>query len=151
MAKNEKCTLTNMCMVYDGNRVLVQNRRDVDWGGITFPGGHVELCESFVDSVVREVYEETGLTVSNVKLCGIKQWVQPDGSSRYIVLFFKTNTFSGELRSSAEGEVFWIDREDIFNYKLAEGFDKMLEVFLNDDFSENFAWYENEIWNVKNL
>lgn len=43
MDRSEKTVLTNMCMIYDDDgNVLVQDRRDSDWGGITFPGGHVE-------------------------------------------------------------------------------------------------------------
>ena len=55
----ETAVFTNMCMVYDekGN-VLVQNRVDPEWGGITFPGGHVEKGESFTDSVIREIRED---------------------------------------------------------------------------------------------
>ena len=80
-------------MVYDdkGN-VLVQDKIDENWGGLTFPGGHVEKGESFVDSVIREVYED---------------WPREDGS-RYIVVFYKTNKFSGTLKSSDEGEVKWM-------------------------------------------
>ena len=61
MNRTEACELTNMCMVCDGERVLVQDRLDPNWSGIVFPGGHVEKNESFVESVVREVKEETGL------------------------------------------------------------------------------------------
>ena len=107
MARTETVTLTNMCMIYDGERVLVQDRRDEDWGGITFPGGHVEKGESFTDAVIRDIYEETGLSITAPQLCGIKDW-QEDGS-RYIVLFYKTDRFSGDLQSSEEGEVFWVD------------------------------------------
>ena len=74
MAREELCILTNMCMIYDGTRILVQDRKNPDWPGITFPGGHVEPKESFVDSVIREVKEETGLDIANVQLCGIKQF-----------------------------------------------------------------------------
>ena len=95
MAREEKCILTNMCMVYDGTRILVQDRMNPDWTGITFPGGHVEPRESFVDSVIREVEEETGLKISNVQLCGIKQWTHREGKYRYIVLFYKTDTYFG--------------------------------------------------------
>lgn len=68
MAKQETAIFTNMCMIYDKDKVLVQDRIKDDWKGIVFPGGHVEPQESFVDSVIREVYEETGLTISNVEL-----------------------------------------------------------------------------------
>ena len=54
MAREEKCVLTNMCMVYDGNRILVHDRMNPNWPGITFPGGHIEPKESFVESVIRE-------------------------------------------------------------------------------------------------
>lgn len=105
MQRTEVVTLTNMCMVYNGNKVLVQDRTDKNWSGITFPGGHVEKGESFVDSVIREVFEETGLTISSPVLCGIKDFYKND-NSRYIVLFYKTDKFTGELKSSDEGEVF---------------------------------------------
>ena len=74
MARTETVTLTNMCMIYDGERVLVQDRLDEGWGGITFPGGHVEKGESFTDAVIREIYEETGLVIAAPQLCGIKDW-----------------------------------------------------------------------------
>ena len=95
-------------MVYDdkGN-VLVQDQIDENWGGLTFPGGHVKKGESFVDSVIREVYEETGLKIENPRICGTKDWPREDGS-RYIVVFYKTNKFSGTLKSSDEGEVKWM-------------------------------------------
>ena len=64
MARTEVVTITNMCMIYDGTRVLVQDRADPEWPGITFPGGHVEKGESFTDAVIREVFEETGLRIS---------------------------------------------------------------------------------------
>ena len=150
MARKESCILTNMCMIYDGDRILVQDRINPDWPGITFPGGHVNPGESFVDSVIREVKEETGLDISNPKLCGIKQWTQKNGEFRYIVLFYKTNTFSGELISSDEGKVFWIEKSQLNNYTLANDFDKMFEVFDSDDLSENYYWFEGNEWKVEN-
>lgn len=61
MGKLERVELTNMCMICDGNCVLVQERKKPNWPGVIFPGGHAEAGESFVDSVIREVKEETGL------------------------------------------------------------------------------------------
>ena len=150
MARQETCILTNMCMICDGNRILVQDRKDPNWPGITFPGGHVEPRESFIDSVIREVKEETGLTIANVRLCGVKQWTHREGAYRYLVFFFKTDTFEGELRSSSEGEVFWIDKSELPNCALADGFISMLEVFARDDLSENYHWFENNKWNAIN-
>lgn len=150
MARQEVCVLTNMCMVYDGDRILVQDRMNPDWPGITFPGGHIEPKESFVDSVIREIKEETGLDISNLQLCGIKQWTQRNGKYRYIVLFYKTDTFSGELKSSDEGKVFWIDKSQLTEYTLANGFEGMYEVFENDALSENYHWFEDGEWYMKN-
>jgi len=124
-------------MVYDGSRVLVQNRRDPGWPGITFPGGHVEPGESITDSVIREVFEETGLTVQNPRLCGVKNWINEDGS-RYIVFFFQTDKFSGELKSSEEGDVFWAERESLPGMNLSSGMEETFQTFFSDEISELF-------------
>lgn len=146
MARIEKTIFTNMCMIYDDSgNVLVQDRVNPDWLGISFPGGHVEAGESFTDSVIREVNEETGLTVSNLQMCGIKDWINDDGT-RYMVLLYKTNTFKGEIKSSDEGEVWWTSLEKIYNLKLADGMDQMLRLFLEDKLSEQFFYKENGKW-----
>ena len=137
-------------MVYDGDRILVQERTDPDWSGITFPGGHIESRESFVESVIREVREETGLDITNVKLCGVKQFTHKEGKYRYIVFFYKTNTYSGQLKSSDEGRVFWIDKKELMNYTLADGFEGMFEIFENDNLSENYWCFENGEWREEN-
>ena len=137
MPRTEPVILTNMCMICDGTRVLVQDRLNPDWPGLTFPGGHVEPAESFVRSVIREVKEETGLDIADVRLCGLKQFTRRNGEYRYIVLFYRTSTFSGELRSSAEGRVFWIERNELEQCELADGFLQMLPVFEDESKSEN--------------
>jgi len=136
MARAEKAIFTNMCMIYDNKgNILVQDRVDPKWAGITFPGGHIEHFESFHDSVIREIKEETGLDIERPILCGIKQF-QTDEDERYVVLFYKTNLFEGELKSSKEGNVFWIKRGELKNYKLANDFEEMLKVFEADELSE---------------
>lgn len=145
MSRTETVILTNMCMVYDDNKVLVQDKLDPKWRGATFPGGHVEKGESFTDAVIREVYEETGLTISCPQLCGIKSWMKNDGT-RYMVLLYKTNQFTGEVRSSEEGEVFWVDLEDFPGLQLAGGMEDMLKVFLEDNLSEFYYYQEDGTW-----
>ena len=98
MGNIEKAELTVMCMICDGTKILVQDRVNKDWPGVTFPGGHVEPGEAFTDAVRREVKEETGLDISRPTVCGINDFVRDDGT-RYIVLFFRADRFSGELQS----------------------------------------------------
>ncbi|MDE6407346.1 MAG: 8-oxo-dGTP diphosphatase [Anaeroplasmataceae bacterium] len=141
MHNPEKVILSNMCMIYQNDKVLVQNRMNPSWPGLAFPGGHVELGESIVDSTIREIKEETGLDITNLKICGIKQWFLDD--IRYICFLFKTNQFKGNLISTREGENFWIDRKNLFNYKLASNFVDMIKVFENEDLSEQFRTYVN--------
>lgn len=150
MSRQIPVTLTNMCMVCDGDKVLVQDRVDPDWPGITFPGGHVESGESFCASVIREVYEETGLTIENPRLCGIKEWENSDGS-RYMVLLYKANRFSGEIHSSSEGDVYWAPLTDLPNLRLTEHFDKIMDVYLRDDLSEFFYNRTNTGWEIQLL
>lgn len=146
MDRTVKVEMTNMCMVKDGKgKVLVQDRKKSDWPGITFPGGHVEPDESFTDAVIREVYEETGLTISSPELCGIKDWINDDGS-RYMVLFYQTERYEGELISSDEGEVFWVELEELPKLNLSEEFDQTLKVFLNPHLSEQYFYKEDGEW-----
>lgn len=129
-------------MITDGKgKILVQDRQNKEWPGITFPGGHVEKGESFVQSVKREVLEETGLTVTNLQLCGIKQF-QTTRNARYVVLLYQTSDYTGTLRSSSEGEVFWIPRKDLTTYELASDFKEMVEVMESKSLSEFF--YEGD-------
>ena len=85
MGRTEQVELTTLCLIHEGDRYLLQDRIKADWKGFTLPGGHVEPGESIVDSVIREMKEETGLTIRNPKLCGIKQF--PIEGGRYIVFF----------------------------------------------------------------
>ena len=141
MARMEEVELTNMCMVCDGKgNVLVQNKKgDRTWHGWNFPGGHVEQGEFVTPSVVREIREETGLTIENPKLCGIKEFRKEQDGKRFIVFLYVASRFSGELRSSAEGEVFWYPLSGLKRSKeLADGFSEMLPVFTSDEISEVF-------------
>lgn len=145
MEKTQRSELTVMCMVCDGTKILVQDRLTEDWPGVTFPGGHVEPGEAFTDAVRREVKEETGLDILRPTLCGVKDYIQEDGS-RYIVMLFRADNFSGELRSSDEGRVFWIERDELTQYKLACDFIDMVHVMENPSLTEFFYERDGESW-----
>lgn len=150
MSKTEVVTLTNMCMIYDeNNNILVQNKVNDSYTGITFPGGHVEKHEAFTKAVIREVYEETGLHIEHPILCGIYNWIRDDGT-RYIVMIYKTSEFSGTLKSSEEGEVFWIPMNEFETMNLAEGMKEVLQICLNDEVAEDYLYKENGQW-IENL
>ena len=148
MSRETRVELTNMCMLCDGEgRVLVQDKLHPEWPGLTFPGGHVELGESITDSVIREVYEETGLRIEHPRLCGIKQFEQDDGS-RYIVFLYRADRFSGELHSSAEGEVFWLERSEFGKHKWSLDFMDLLKIFESEDLSEFFYYKDSGEWKI---
>ncbi len=141
MSRLEEVELTNMCMVCDGSgNVLVQNKKNHPvWHGWNFPGGHVEKGEYVTPSVIREIKEETGLTIENPRLCGIKEFHTAKGGKRYIVFLYVANQFSGELKSSGEGEVFWYPLSRLpLSDQLIDGFGEMLRVFTSNEISEVF-------------
>ena len=141
MSRAKPIELTNLCLIYDGDRILVQEREWHGEKGIIFPGGHVEDGESVLASVIREMKEETGLTIAHPVPCGFKDWFMEDGS-RYLVLLFKTNRFSGELKSSAEGRVFWVTREQFRTMHVIWEMQELLRILDTDQYTE--LYWEKE-------
>ena len=107
MRRTENVELTVLCLLEDNDKILLQNRVKEDWQGYALPGGHVEPGEMFVDAVIREMQEETGLEIRNPRLVGVKQFPIEDG--RYVVLLFKATQWSGTLKSSDEGTMEWLE------------------------------------------
>ena len=151
MARKEQAIFTVLCMVSDGNgNILVEDRLDPDWPGICLPGGHVEPGESFTAAAIRETFEETGLIMEDPRLCGVKQF-QTNDDARYVVFFFKASRYHGTLRSSSEGEVFWISRDSLTGHRLVPDLEEMLKVFESAELNEFYYYKDGNDWGLKLL
>lgn len=127
MRMQQKVILTNMVMVYnDDGTFLVEDRQKQDWPGINFPGGHVKVNETMLQSAVREIKEETGLDISDLEEVGVYEWNVPKEGVRHVAALFRTNHYKGQLTPSKEGPVFWLREEDLPKYKLSTDMDKLL-------------------------
>ena len=124
-------------MIESGEKILLQNRIKKDWRGYALPGGHVEQGESFVDAVIREMREETGLTVVDPRLVGVKQF--PIDNGRYVVLLFKATEWTGNVISSEEGQMEWIEYSYLSKVKTVDDFDELLKV-INDPTLTEFQY-----------
>lgn len=144
MGRTEKVELTTLCLIRRGEEILLQNRVKADWRGYALPGGHVEPGESIVDAVVREMKEETGLTVLDPKLCGVKQF--PIDEGRYLVMLFVCDRFEGELISSSEGRMEWVRRDRVGEYPCVEHLQELLTVMEHKELSEFQYILEDGDW-----
>ena len=146
MSRTENVELTVLCLITDGDRILLQNRTKNDWQGYTLPGGHVEPGESFVDAVIREMKEETGLDIKNPRLAGVKQF--PIEGGRYIVLLFKANEYSGTVVSSDEGQMVWVDSNHLPEIHTVDDFENLIRVINDPDLTEFQYLVDGETWKV---
>ena len=151
MGRTETVELTVLCLIQDGDKILLQNRVKEDWKGYTLPGGHIEIGESFVDAVKREMKEETGLEILNPRLVGIKQFPMKNGKyeeGRYVVLLFKATEFTGEVVSSAEGQMEWICYDQLSEVGTVDDFKDLLDVMNDSNLTEFQYLVEGDDWNV---
>ena len=146
MGRTENVELTVLCLLEEDDKILLQNRVKKDWQGYALPGGHVEPGESFVDAVIREMKEETGLTVTDPRLAGVKQF--PIENGRYVVLLFKATQWLGNLISSDEGQMEWVKYEDLLKVKTVDDFDDLLKVMNTPELSEFQYLVSDDKWTV---
>lgn len=86
------------------------------WNGL---GGKFEAGETPEECVVREVYEESGLSIENPKLCGLLLFPDFKGNDWYVFVY-TANEFRGELIDSPEGRLEWIPDTQLLDLNLWE-------------------------------
>lgn len=114
-----------------------------------FPIGKLNPGESVVTSTIREVKEETGLDITNLELCGIKEWYNQEENERSIIFLYKTSTFKGKLiLETDEGKNYWVEKDKLTKEQLANNFDIMLKVFDKDSYTEMIYNNEKDNWDL---
>ena len=142
--------LTTLCYIERENAYLMLHRvskeHDVNkdkWIGV---GGHFEAGESPEECVLREVKEETGLTLLSWQFRGVITFSSEGWEDEYICLF-TADRFSGELTACDEGVLEWVDQEAVLKLNLWEG-DKIFFRLLNEKrpfFSLKLSYRENRL------
>ncbi|MDY2843959.1 MAG: 8-oxo-dGTP diphosphatase [Treponema sp.] len=130
-----KSQLTTLCYIEKNSSYLMLHRvtkkNDINhdkWIGV---GGHFEFEESPEDCLLREVKEETGLTLKNFKFRGIVTFVSDDDEAEYMCLY-TSDDFEGNLIECDEGKLEWVPFEKIESLELWEG-DKIFLRLLHTD------------------
>lgn len=140
--------MTSLCYIEnDGKYLMLHRVKKVNdenqdkWIGI---GGKFEDGEMPEDCVVREVKEETGLSLKSCKYRGIVTFVSNEFGTEYMHLF-TSDSYSGELTECDEGELVWIDKKDILGLNIWEGDKVFLELLDTcDDFFSLKLIYEGD-------
>lgn len=126
--------LTTLCYIEKDDCYLMMHRiskkNDVNAGKWIGVGGHFEENESPEDCLLREVYEETGLTLTQYRLRGIITFISKGFGCEYIHLY-TADAFDGTLTEDCnEGILKWIPKSDISHLNLWEGDKIFLKLLL---------------------
>jgi 8-oxo-dGTP diphosphatase len=146
MEKNIKIGLYTMCIVRDGERVLLLNRPSKKgFPGYIGPGGKVEFPESLTEGAIREVKEETGLTIKNLVYKGLDEYVDSKANERYMVFNYITDTFEGELlEDPPEGELIWVPIKEALTLPMQPWFKRRFPLFFEEGTFEIYEIWDEE-------
>ena len=116
--------LTTLCYIEKEEQYLMLHRisknKDINkdkWIGV---GGHFEMSESPEECLLREVQEETGLTLTSYRFRGIVTFISDQWQTEYMCLY-TADGFEGELKECDEGVLEWVPKKDLEKLNLWEG------------------------------
>ena len=141
--------IATLCYIVKDDKVLmlkrVKKENDIHQGKYNGLGGKLEKGESPYDCAIREIKEESGLSIKKPVLKGILNFPDFDGNNNWIVFVYLVRKFSGNLIDSKEGVLEWIDIKDILKIPLWEG-DKVFLKYVFDDKSFFYGtfYYKNK-------
>lgn len=117
--------LATLCYIRKNDKTLMlyRNKKKNDthrgkWNGL---GGKLEAGETPEACAIREVKEECGLNVLSLQLKGFLTFPLFDGEHDWYVFVFIINEFTGELITSSEGELEWIENDKLLELNLWAG------------------------------
>lgn len=131
-----KSPMTTLCyMEQDGKYLMlhrIKKEHDINEGKWIGIGGHFEPGESPEECLIREVKEETGLTLTSWKFRGIVTF-SSDGSPTEYMCLYTADAFTGELlEDCSEGILQWVPKEEVTNLRLWEGDRVFLDLLTKD-------------------
>lgn len=116
--------LTTLCYIEKEDSYLMLHRvkkeNDINkdkWVGV---GGHFEESETPEECLLREVYEETGLTLTSWKLRGIITFITDVAQTEYMFLY-TSDAYTGEIGECDEGVLEWIKKSQVSKLPIWEG------------------------------
>jgi 8-oxo-dGTP pyrophosphatase MutT (NUDIX family) len=146
---------TVLCYLERDNKclMLLRNKRqnDINLGKWIGDGGHVEYNEEADDAMVREVLEETGVTILDYDKRGIVYFI--DNDYTMVMHVYTSNSFSGFIHPCDEGTLSWISKDKIFDLNLWEGDKVFLKELMNNNpyFEIELNYDNNEYKGSKKL
>lgn len=134
-----------VCLIKKGDRVLLLNRQHDSFKGYIPPGGRVDFPEGFVDGAIREVKEETGLTVRNLVFKGLYHYVDPVKRARHMIFNYITEDFDGELlENSPEGDPGWYSIDELDQLPMQASIKRRMPYFFEEGtFDIKIVWQDS--------
>lgn len=144
--------IMNMVRIFDGENVLILDKKiKYGWEGLTFPGGKVDKNESFHDSAIREIKEETNLDIKNLEFNGMIQWIDLDKNTRDVGLLYTSREYSGNLiEVNIEGNLFFENYKKFLSMEnKSESMDYILEIYEDQYFEILIYFLDGKIHEIK--